>query len=190
MVDTARERAERVVDDLRPHVEAGRDVVVVEPSDAAMFLRDYGRLLPEDDFELLSANTFELMEYVEHVVDSTDADLEAIRTRAEDPGGIVYHSNCQQRTVGLAEPTVEILASLGYDVRATDVECCGMAGSFGYKTEYYELSMAVGKDVAEQIRSADGDVPILASGMSCVKQIDDLVAGDPVHPIEYLRGKS
>jgi Fe-S oxidoreductase len=77
-------------------------------------------------------------------------------------------------------------------VQETDVECCGMAGSFGYKEEYYELSMRVGEDLRRQM-SANGaeeggeELPVLAaSGTSCVEQIGALFDRKVVHPIELV----
>ena len=66
-----------------------------------------------------------------------------------------YHSHCQQRTCNSATQTVEVLRAAGFDVVTSSVECCGMAGSFGYKRDYYELSMAVGEDLFAQVRRAD-----------------------------------
>jgi Fe-S oxidoreductase len=67
------------------------------------------------------------------------------------------------------------------------VECCGMAGSFGYKSDYYELSMDVGDRLRKQLRD-DGvrDRPVVASGTSCLEQIDALLERQPRHPIELL----
>jgi Fe-S oxidoreductase len=60
-----------------------------------------------------------------------------------------------------------------------------MAGSFGYKTQYYEQSVDVGENLAEQLRAADPDV-VVASGTSCLDQIEDLLATQPQHVIELL----
>ena len=68
---------------------------------------------------------------------------------------LFYHSHCQQRTCNAATQTIEVLRAAGFDVVTSSVECCGMAGSFGYKRDYYELSMAVGEDLFAQVRHAD-----------------------------------
>jgi Fe-S oxidoreductase len=97
----------------------------------------------------------------------------------------MYHAHCQQRTLGLDAHTVAVLERLGYDVTTTDVECCGMAGSFGYKSEYYELSMDVGEHLASGLRE-EADRRVLASGTSCADQIDSLLGQPPSHPIELI----
>jgi Fe-S oxidoreductase len=101
---------------------------------------------------------------------------------------IAYHSHCQQRTLGLERSTVSVLETLGYDVMTSDkVECCGMAGSFGYKQEYYELSMQVGEALRTQFAPAVADGRIVAaSGTSCQEQLEALLGGEALHPIEII----
>ncbi|RKS78376.1 iron-sulfur cluster protein [Haloarcula quadrata] len=184
MVATATDHAERVTDALKPHIADGRDVVVIEPSDHAMFTREYERLLDESSFTDIAANSYEVFEYVFGLLDNgASVDSLSTVTGAE----IAYHSHCQQRTLGLEAHTVAVLEECGYDVVTSDVECCGMAGSFGYKSDYYELSMDVGDRLRTQLED-DGvqDRPVVASGTSCLEQIDALLERQPRHPIELL----
>jgi Fe-S oxidoreductase len=60
-----------------------------------------------------------------------------------------------------------------------------MAGSFGYKSQYYDLSVDVGETMADQLRAADAD-HVVASGTSCTDQIDDLLDDEPRHPVELI----
>jgi iron-sulfur cluster protein len=183
MISTARSAAERVHETLAPHLDDGRDIVVIEPSDLAMFRREYEKLLPPDQYERLSSNSHEIMEYVFGLLEN-GADIETLST---GPGRIAYHAHCQQRTLGLEAHTTAVLEAAGYEVDTSDVECCGMAGSFGYKTEYFELSMDVGEQLGEQFADrAERGQDIVASGTSCVEQLDSLL-GDPVtHPVELV----
>jgi Fe-S oxidoreductase len=98
----------------------------------------------------VSENTYEVFEYIYGLVAQCDAPIDGLAGLADDHPGLVYHSHCQQRTLGLAAHTVAVLERLGYDVTETDIECCGMAGSFGYKTAYYEVSMDGGEQLREQ----------------------------------------
>ncbi|AJF27536.1 4Fe-4S binding protein (plasmid) [Haloarcula sp. CBA1115] len=184
MVATATDHAERVTEALEPHIEDGRDVVVIEPSDHAMFTREYERLLDESAFTDIAENSYEVFEYVFGLLDN-GASVESLSTVTG--AEIAYHSHCQQRTLGLEAHTVAVLEECGYDVVTSDVECCGMAGSFGYKSDYYELSMDVGDRLRTQLRE-DGvqDRPVVASGTSCLEQIDALLERQPRHPIELL----
>ncbi|WP_424004396.1 LUD domain-containing protein [Haloarcula salina] len=184
MVATATDHAERVTEALAPYVADGYDVVVVEPSDLAMFTREYDRLVDEDAFATLADSSYEVMEYVYGLLEN-GADADALA--AGDGAGVAYHSHCQQRTLGLEAHTVAVLEDRGFDVVTSDVECCGMAGSFGYKRDYYELSMDVGGRLRDQFE-ADGvrDRPVVASGTSCLEQIDALLERQPRHPVELL----
>jgi iron-sulfur cluster protein len=183
MISTARSAAERVHETLAPHLDDGRDIVVIEPRDRARFRGEYEKLLPPDQYERLSSNSHEIMEYVFGLLEN-GADVEALST---GPGRIAYHAHCQQRTLGLEAHTTAVLEAAGYEVDTSDVECCGMAGSFGYKTEYFELSMDVGEQLGEQFADrAERGQDIVASGTSCVEQLDSLL-GDPVtHPVELV----
>ncbi|WP_101297020.1 LUD domain-containing protein [Halegenticoccus soli] len=185
MVATADERASAVYGALAEHVDAGRDVVVVEPSDLAMFRREYEKLLPERSYERLSENSYEVLEYVYGLLEN-GADAGALADG--DGRTIAYHSHCQQRTLGLDAHTEAVLDARGYDVLSSTVECCGMAGSFGYKAEYYELSMDVGGDLKSEF-AAHPDREIVASGTSCLEQLDALFDEGTRHPVELLDPK-
>jgi Fe-S oxidoreductase len=183
MVSTADRQASRTFAALAEHLDAGRDVVVVEPSDLAMFRREYEKLLPEAAHERLSTNSYEVMEYVYGLLEN-GADADALRT-GTDP--VAYHAHCQQRTLDLEPYTVAVLERLGHDVVTSEVECCGMAGSFGYKREYYDLSMDVGDELAGQFATdAARDRTVLASGTSCLEQLNALLERSATHPIEAV----
>ncbi|OSO93778.1 (4Fe-4S)-binding protein [Halorubrum ezzemoulense DSM 17463] len=184
MVATARSNAEAVYEALAPAVAAGRDVVVIEPSDLAMFHREYGRLLPTEEHEALKERSYEVMEYVYGLLEN-GADLGALPDG--DGERIAYHSHCQQRTLDLEPYTTAVLDDAGFDVVTSDVECCGMAGSFGYKSEYYDLSVDVGETLADQFTTDEtADRTVVASGTSCLEQLDALLTRRPAHPVRLL----
>ncbi|QIO22058.1 LUD domain-containing protein [Haloarcula sp. JP-L23] len=184
MIATARDHAETVADELLDHVEAGRDVVVIEPSDHALFQREYEQLLDADRYRALADGSYELFEYVYGLL-ANGASADALVSG--DGRRLAYHSHCQQRTLGVERYTEAVLDDLGFDVVTSDVECCGMAGSFGYKQEYYDVSMAVGDELAAQF-TADGveDRTVVASGTSCLDQLGDLLERPSKHPIELV----
>ncbi|MFB6069422.1 MAG: LUD domain-containing protein [Halanaeroarchaeum sp.] len=184
MIATAQQQATAVFNDLRDYLDDGRDVVAIEPSDLAMFRDDYERLLPAADYERLDEASYEVFEYVAGLLQNGQ-DLAAL------PDGegerVAYHSHCQQRSYGFDGYTEDVLEALGYDVVTSDVECCGLAGSFGYKREYYDLSVEVGETLAEQFTDEETrDRDVLASGTSCGDQLDHLLERRPEHPIERI----
>ncbi len=180
MIDTADEKASEVYAALAEHIDAGRDIVVIEPSDLAMFRGEYERLLPERAADRIADASYELFEYLYGLLEN-GAELDALST--SDGEVLTYHSHCQQRTLGLDAYTTAVLERAGYELSTTDVECCGMAGSFGYKSEYYELSMDVASRLDKQL--PDGG-PVVASGTSCGEQIAALTADAVPHPITLL----
>ena len=176
MLEVARARAERTCDTLEPYIAAGRDVVVIEPSDAVMLQSDYLDLLGERAGEV-SAATFGVMEYLRE----TDA-------LAELPvagGGrrVQYHGHCHQKATGRAHAAAEVLSSAGYAVEAIDSSCCGMAGSFGYEQEHYDLSQAIADILIDQLDP--GAALVAASGTSCRTQLGDR-ALTAEHPIQLV----
>ena len=193
MVETAREQAQDVHASLVTHIDRGRDIVVAEPSDLAMFRDDYEHLLPDRSFDRLADNSYDVMEYVYGLLEN-GADVDVLMTAevgdngpesVARPDAIAYHSHCQQRTLGLEEYTVAVLEQAGYDVRTSGVECCGMAGSFGYKREYFEVSEAVGEHLVEDLGALDGEL-LVASGTSCSEQLGWLYRREVPHPVELL----
>ncbi|ELY91845.1 LUD domain-containing protein [Natrialba taiwanensis] len=183
MIATAEKKAKTVAESLLPYVEDGYDVVAVEPSDLAMFRREYEKLLPEAAYERLDGNSYEVLEYAYGLLEN-GADPDVLP--AGDGDGIAYHSHCQQRTLGLEGYTAAVLERLGYDVLTSNVECCGMAGSFGYKSEYYDLSIDVGETLADQFEGAADERTVVASGTSCMEQLDSLLSPETHHPVELL----
>jgi iron-sulfur cluster protein len=182
LISTARERAETVHGRLVTHIDQGRDVVVVEPSDLAMVRDEYEKLLPARSFERLSEHTYGVMEYVYGLLENG---AEPDELAPPDGASVAVHSHCQERTLGLDEYTVAVLEQVGYEVRTSDVECCGMAGSFGYKREYFEVSEAVGEQLKEDLGEVDGE-RLVASGTSCGEQLTALYNRPAVHPVELI----
>ena len=176
MLDVARARAEQTLAILMPEVEAGRSVVVIEPSDAVMLQSDYLDLLGDEASDLAEA-TYGIMEYLR----ATDA-LVAM-PMAGETRTVQYHGHCHQKATGRADAAAEVLSAAGYDVDTIDSTCCGMAGSFGYEREHYDLSQAIGDILVDQLEPNSSIVA--ASGTSCRTQLGDrAIAAE--HPIQLV----
>jgi iron-sulfur cluster protein len=192
MIATAKAHARRAAAELEPYVHGGRDVVVVEPSSLAMFRREFDHLLENKVlFQILRASTFEVVEYVVKLLAKTGREPDAAFDLPRSPVGskLFFHAHCQQRTIGSASATESLLRQIGFDVVTSNVECCGMAGSFGYKKDFYEMSMAVGADLfAQAAQKEKGASPraLIASGTSCTEQLQAGMKRPVMHPIELL----
>ena len=192
LISTAAEQSVACAKLLLPWINEDRDIIVVEPSVLAMLRLDWRHFLPRETFEKIRARSFDPGEYVMKVLNGDESEIRSIFDAARHPAGtrIFYHSHCQQKTIGAAEPVEALLRAAGFDVATSRVECCGMAGSFGYKKEYYELSMAVGEDLFAQVREAERDGPrtLVASGTSCLEQLQAGMGRPTVHAMELLAG--
>ena len=128
--------------------------------------------------------TFE--EYVTSIIFRDDR--RAYRWKA-DPCKIMVQTHCHQRSLVGAGPLLTLLRTLpGASVADLDAGCCGMAGSFGYEAEHYEISRLVGEQrLMPTIRNAEPDTVIVAPGFSCRLQIQHFTGREPVHPAQLLR---
>jgi Fe-S oxidoreductase len=189
MVGTASRHARDLSEALADHIDAGRDIVVVEPSDLAMLRADYGKLVEQETAELLSDHSYEIMEYVYGLLQHLDSDIDpsAYLESADGAASIAYHSHCQQRTLGLEAYTTSVLEELGFEIMTSNVECCGMAGSFGYKSQFFDLSLDVAEPLYDQFSTSDSkERTLVASGISCSEQLEAGFDRTVIHPIELI----
>ena len=191
LIGIATQQARKTSDLLLKYIRDGREIVVVEPSVLAMFRLDNRHFLDRAVFEQIRDHSFEAVEYVWRVLQERNLDAEDFFSASRSQYGtrLFYHSHCQQKTIGAPEPTEALLRAVGFDVVTSRVECCGMAGSFGYKKDFYELSMAVGEDLFNQVRAAEADGgtrTLVATGTSCQEQLHAGLKRRVFHPMELL----
>ncbi len=122
----------------------------------------------------------------EFLADLLSREPDALPFRA--PREPVYvHVHCHQKALVGPEPTLQVLRTLGVDVRYIDAGCCGMAGAFGYEAEHYDLSVRIAEDrLLPALREAPAEAIVVANGTSCRHQIQDLAHREPVHLVEVL----
>jgi glycerol-3-phosphate dehydrogenase subunit C len=102
------------------------------------------------------------------------------------PELVAYHAPCQQQGHGIGKPALELLGLIpDLRVRELDARCCGIAGTYGLKAEKYEIAMAVGHDLFEQVR-ASGAPTVACDSETCRWQISHATGREAVHPIDYL----
>ena len=176
----ATERAAAQVDALAPKVADGWTPVCVEPADAVVVQDDYVDLLDGQAVERVAGATNGIMEYLDRERVDERVDFTAVDEH------LTYHGHCNQKAVGTDHHAVGVLRRAGYEVDPVDSTCCGMAGSFGYETEHYDLSQSIADVLVEKISASDGDA-VVTPGTSCRTQLEDRsAAGDPDHPIERV----
>jgi len=179
-LDRAGEQARANVDALAPLVDDGWEIVFIEPSDAVMFQDEYLDMLSGNDVERVAASAYGVMEYLD--AHRIDEEL-AFDTRESS---LTYHGHCNQKATNKDHHAVGVLRRAGYEVDPLDSGCCGMAGSFGYEAEHYELSQAIGRILFDQVDESNGDT-VTAPGASCRTQLGDRPdAEKPPHPVELV----
>ena len=100
---------------------------------------------------------------------------------------VLLHGHCHQKALVGTAPTVAMLKAAGYEVSEVDSGCCGMAGSFGFEKEHYELSTKIGnRRLVPAVKAAGSQIEVAAPGISCRQQIDHLAGRQAKHPVELL----
>ncbi|OJY92999.1 MAG: FAD-binding oxidoreductase [Sphingobacteriales bacterium 40-81] len=174
--------------DLAPFITEETPLIGVEPSAILTFRDEYIDLADDDIFEAaknLSKNVWTIDEFLSMELDRGRIDTTLFTSASKK---VMLHGHCQQKALSSVAPTVKILSiPKGYKVQTIPSGCCGMAGSFGYEKEHYELSMKVAELVLlPAVRKAEGDDIIAAPGTSCRHQIKDGASKKALHPVEVL----
>ncbi len=188
LVRKAKEIAIENVRRLAPLISEQTPLIGIEPS-ALLSLRDeYPELVPEElvlQAKGLAQHTLLFEEFIQR-------EVQAGRIRSEsftqEPRLIQLHGHCFQKALASMEPSICALAlPENYEVRLIPSGCCGMAGTFGYEAEHYEVSMKIGELVLfPAVREQPQDVLIAAPGTSCRHQIHDGTGRQALHPAEIL----
>ena len=177
----AKELLRDVMAGLAPAIRAQTPIVVLEPSCLAVFRDELVNLFPNDDAaRRLSRQTFLLSEFL--AANGTHA----VPTHLH--GRVMLHGHCHHKAVAKLDDEEALLRACGADVETIDSGCCGMAGSFGFEEEHYELSLQVGElSLLPAVRRASPDTVIVANGFSCREQIRQATGRNAVHLAEALR---
>ncbi|MCH7871120.1 MAG: FAD-binding protein [Planctomycetes bacterium] len=178
----------KTLQQLDPFIQDGIKIVVCEPSCASALTDDLPDLIDDDALgKRISDNVLMIDQFLRQ-----ERDADALHAALECPHErLLIHGHCHQKALyGTASMT-----SILQDVRASSVEeinagCCGMAGSFGYEKEHYDLSQLVGEDrLFPAVRAMAPGTTVLACGFSCRHQIADATGVRPIHWVEALRAR-
>jgi Fe-S oxidoreductase len=183
MLNEAKKNATTNVERLVPYAQKGIPIVGLEPSCLLTLRDEYPDLLRSEAARQVASQSFLLEEFLLR-------EREAGRLSFSFPRNgrrALLHGHCHQRALAGTGMTVAMLRWAGYDVDEVDSGCCGMAGSFGYEKEHYELSLAIGKlRLAPAVRDVGPEVELVAPGISRRQQIDPLTGRKARHPAELF----
>ena len=188
LLEEAREFAKENIAVFKDIISEETPLVGVEPSAILTFRDEYPDLVRGEEKEAakaIAANTFMIEEFLAKELDAGNIDLSLFK---EQKSLIKLHGHCQQKALSSLTPVKKILTKMGSnEVHMIPSGCCGMAGSFGYEKEHYDLSMQIGELVLfPTVRKQPEDVIIAAAGTSCRHQIKDGTDRKAKHPVEII----
>ena len=185
LVDEARAEMQRTLMALKPFLEAGVSVIGLEPSCLLTFRDEVGAILGEAKSRPLAESALLLEEFI---VRETDAGRFALEFSPLEAEHALVHGHCHQKAfavMGAVERSLRMIP--GLEVQTIASSCCGMAGSFGYQAETYDVSMRMAElSVLPKVREADAKTLIVADGTSCRHQIADGASRNALHVARVL----
>ena len=172
MLDRAADNARHNIDALFPHVRQGARIVGLEASCLLTLKDEYPDLFPNDERARAVADASLL---IQELLSETDGDgLQQIEWTERSADSAV-HVHCHEKALrGTATAVKSLNLPPNYSAELIDAGCCGMAGSFGFEKEHYDVSMRVGEDrLFPFVRRAPANTEIVVTGVSCHQQIAD-----------------
>jgi glycerol-3-phosphate dehydrogenase subunit C len=185
MFEAARKYVRAMARALAPAARAGVDIVGTSTSCTLMLKREAREILELDDDEelrVVSERVYDICEYLVMLHDQGELrdDFGPL------PLTVTYHAPCQQQGHGVGKPALDLMALVPeLRVIENDATCCGVAGTYGLKSEKYEIAMDVGAGLFKQIAEAAPDLAVCDSE-TCRWHIEKATGVKTVHPIEIL----
>jgi Fe-S oxidoreductase len=179
MLDTAKRLLRQILDGLREPIRAGIPIVGLEPSCVTVFRDELTNLYPNDeDAKRLSGQTFLLSEFLH----ANGYKPPPLQRKA------LVHGHCHHKSQLHFEQEAELLKNAGLQCDVPDSGCCGMAGSFGYEADHYDVGLACGERVLlPSVRRAAADELIVTDGFSCREMIRQETDRRAVHFAQVLQ---
>ncbi len=189
LLKQAKKRAQRNVELLHGLVTEEVPLVGIEPSTLLSFRDEYPDLVGSELREKAVELAKHTLLYDEFIVREIQKGNIRAEQFTDEPMKIKLHGHCHQKSLASVEPSKEMLSlPRNYTVDLIPAGCCGMAGSFGYEEEHYELSMAIGEtSLFPAVRQA-AEYVISAPGTSCREQIAHGTGREALHPVEVMWG--
>lgn len=185
LIGKARTIAQEVLDHLAPFAAQGLPIIFLEPSDLSAVTDDYPSLLPNDErVAQVAAQCLSFEEFMADLAESGNLNLNF----TDEPRHLLLHGHCHQKAlIGTRPAHCALTLPPNYTLEEIDSSCCGMAGSFGYEAEHYDVSLQMAeRRLLPAVRMAAPDTILVASGVSCRQQIKHGTGRTALHPAEVL----
>ncbi|MBS1598103.1 MAG: FAD-binding protein [Bacteroidetes bacterium] len=188
LIRTAKKIANKNISLLASLISEDAPLIGIEPSAILTFRDEYIDLADDallDDAKKLAANVFLIDEFLSREIDKGNIRKEQF---TKEKKSIKLHGHCQQKALSTPAHSAKLLSlPENYSVEIIPSGCCGMAGSFGYEKEHYDLSMKIGELVLfPAVRNQSTETIIAAPGTSCRHQVKDGTGRKAMHPVEIL----
>jgi FAD/FMN-containing dehydrogenase/Fe-S oxidoreductase len=179
MLDHAKKMLADILLSMRAEIRADTKVVGLEPSCVSVFRDELKRLFPYDEDALrLSKNSMTISEFL---VEHSQFEFPKLNRKA------IVHGHCHDKAVMKMKCEAELYKNIGLEFEVLDSGCCGMAGSFGFEAEHFEISKKVGERILlPRVREEKNEKLVIADGFSCREQIEQLANHRALHTAEVL----
>ena len=184
LLDDATVNAVANVDQLYKYAEQGIPVIGCEPSCLLTFRDEYPELVRDERAKKVADNSFMIDEFLVKLQEEGKLNLNLGNLEKN----VLFQAHCHQKAdMGTATSMAALRLASGYQVELINAGCCGMAGSFGYEKEHYDLSMKIGEEsLFPAIRAKDENWEIAVMGVSCRQQVADGTGRKARHLVEVL----
>ena len=181
LLDRAKTLLREILTSLEGQIASGIPVVVLEPSCASVFRDELLNLFPKDErAQRLARQVFLLSEFLEQKAPHFQL--------PKFPRKAIIHGHCHHKSIMKMNAQETLLQKMGVDYEIPATGCCGMAGSFGFEHEKYDVSVAIGElELLPAIRSAPAESLIIADGFSCREQIEQCTGRKTMHLAEAIQ---
>ncbi|MCB0212917.1 MAG: anaerobic glycerol-3-phosphate dehydrogenase subunit C [Anaerolineae bacterium] len=182
--DAARKNACTNVESLVKYAKAGYKIVGTSTSCTLSLKSDYLHILDynTEESRLVSQQTYDICEFLLDLYDAGELKTDFNPINVTVP----YHSPCQLRAHNMGLPAIDLMELIpGVNINHVQAECCGIAGTYGYKKEKYQIGMDVGKPVFDQVKQTNGSLAVCDSE-TCRWQIKGATGAKMIHPVELL----
>ena len=186
MIGAAKQNISFNIDQIYPYIETGAKLVGIEPSCVLGFLGDFGDLVDDPGkTDAIAENTMLIEEFFLHALENGS---EVIFQNAPKNQTAVLHGHCHQKALVGTSPAMRVLEHIpGLNASEVKSGCCGMAGSFGYLKDHYEISMEIGEETLfPKLRNEDEDTLVITEGVSCREQIEQGTGRKSKHLVQVL----
>lgn len=186
-LEEAKHLANKNIGIFKDKISEDTPLIGIEPSAILTFKDEYLKLTDDKtSAEAIAKNTFLIEEFIQQEIELGNIKPEQFTSESKT---IKFHGHCHQKAMSNQLSSFAVLnLPKNYKVTIIPSGCCGMAGSFGYEKEHYEVSMQIGEQTLfPAVRKASEDIIISANGISCRHQIKDGTQREAKHPITILK---